>query len=999
MLKLENIVKTYSLGDTEVHALKGVSLQFRRNEFVSVLGPSGCGKTTLLNIVGGLDRYTSGDLSVSGVSTKKFSDGDWDAYRNHSIGFVFQSYNLIPHQTVLANVELALTLSGVSKAERTRRAQEVLTRVGLGDQLKKKPNQMSGGQMQRVAIARALINNPEILLADEPTGALDSTTSEQIMDLLREIAQDKLVIMVTHNPDLAAEYSTRIIRLLDGEVQDDSNPYHGEDEPAVEQAEAKPTRRAAKKARKKRSMSYFTAISLSLNNLMTKKGRTILTSFAGSIGIIGIALILSLSTGINAYINRVQEDTLSSYPITLQAESVDMSALMLTLMGNNAEREENQHPLDKVYGSQITYDLWNDLNSAETTVNNLKAFKAWLDTDDCPLKAYTSAIQYQYSVKPSIYTKDKNGNVFKSDVEQLMQELMQDLYGGVGSVTSSSMYQSAFANFSVWQEMLPGQNGEAVNDLVKGQYDVLAGKWPESYDEIVLIVDKNNEISDLVMYALGLETAEHMTEIMQAALNKQPIDTSEQLAFSYDEILRMQFKMLLQADTYQKNADGSYVDMTESETGRDILYNGSKNAVNLRVVGILRQNADAAAGMLGGGIGYTAALSEYMIEKTAESALIQQQLADKTVDVLSGKPFKPADATEPTDDEKTQAAKDYIAKLSVSEKAMLYTAIMSTPSKAFLDMQVAEILNNTDRATLEQMIITAASEQAGIDAATVEEYFKAMDDATFAGYAAQMLQQYVAEQYAANVQAQLGGLPIEQLAFLLGDSVANGTFTVEQYAFVYDNYVPSLYSESTYEDVLTALGFVDKASPSSIQLYASSFENKDMIAEQITEYNKDKSEDDQITYTDYVAILMSSITTLINAISYVLIAFVAISLVVSSIMIGIITYISVLERTREIGILRAIGASKRDVSRVFNAETLLVGLVAGLMGIGITLLLIIPINAIIHFLTDIPTLGASLPPVGGAILVLISVGMTMFAGLIPSRIAARKDPVEALRSE
>ncbi len=850
-----------------------------------------------------------------------------------------------------------------------------------------------------MASARALINNPEILLADEPTGALDSTTSEQIMDLLREIAQDKLVIMVTHNPDLAAQYSTRIIRLLDGEVLDDSNPYNGEDEPTAELETTKASRRAARKARKKRSMSYFTAISLSLNNLMTKKGRTMLTSFAGSIGIIGIALILSLSTGINAYINQVQEDTLSSYPISLQAESVDMSALMLTLMGNNAEREENKHPLDKVYGSQITYDLWNDLNSAEKTVNNLKAFKAWLDAENCPLKAYTSAIQYQYAVKPSIYTKDKNGNVFKSDVEQLMQELMKDMYGGVGSVTSSSMYQTAFSNISVWQEMLPGQNGEAVNDLVKGQYDVLAGKWPENYNEIVLIVDKNNEISDLVMYALGLETAEHMAEIMQAALNKQPIDTSKQLAFSYDEILKMQFKMLLKADTYQKNADGSYVDMTESETGRDMLYGGSKNAVNLRVVGILRQNADAAAGMLGGGIGYTAALSEYMIEKTGESALIQAQLADKTVDVISGKPFKPADAVEPTIEEKVQAVKDYIAKLNVAEKATLYTAMMSTPSKAFLDMQVADILSNTDRATLEQMIITAASEQAGIDAATVEEYFKGMDDAAFASYATQMLQQYVAEQYAASVQAQLGSLSGEQLAMMLDGSVAGDTITAEQYTYVYDNHVPSPYSDSTYEDVLAALGFVDKSSPSAIQLYASSFENKDMIAEEITKYNKGKSEDDQITYTDYVAILMSSITTIINAISYVLIAFVAISLIVSSIMIGIITYISVLERTREIGILRAIGASKRDVSRVFNAETLLVGLVAGLLGIGITLLLIIPINAIVHYLTEIPTLSASLPPVGAIILVLVSVGMTMFAGLIPSRIAARKDPVEALRSE
>ncbi|MBQ7302865.1 MAG: ABC transporter ATP-binding protein/permease [Clostridia bacterium] len=1000
MLKLENIVKTYALGDTEVHALKGVSLQFRRNEFVSVLGPSGCGKTTLLNIVGGLDRYTSGDLSVNGVSTKKFTDGDWDAYRNHSIGFVFQSYNLIPHQTVLANVELALTLSGVSKAERTRRAKEVLERVGLGDQLKKKPNQMSGGQMQRVAIARALINNPEILLADEPTGALDSTTSEQIMDLLREIAKDKLVIMVTHNPELAEQYSTRIIRLLDGEVQNDSNPYDGEEVVTPAAVDDKVARRAAKKARKKRSMSYFTAISLSLNNLMTKKGRTILTSFAGSIGIIGIALILSLSTGINAYINQVQEDTLSSYPISLQAESVDMSALMLTLMGNNAEKEENAHPLDKVYGSQITYEMWNDLNSAETTLNNLKDFKVWLESENCPLTAYTSAIQYQYAVKPSIYTKDKNGKIVKSDVEQLMQELMKSMYGGVGSVTSSSMYQTAFSNISVWQEMLAGKNGEPVSDLVKGQYDVLAGKWPESYNEIVLIVDKNNEISDLVMYALGLETAEHMEEIMQAALNQQEIDTSNQLAFSYDEILAMEFKMLLEADTYQKNADGSYTDLTATEAGLDILYNGSDKAVKLRVVGILRQNADAAAGMLGGGIGYTAALTDYMIDKTMASDLIAAQLADKTVDVLTGKPFKPAQVPTLTDAEKTQAVKDFIAKLTTAEKATLYAAVMATPSEAYLSAKVTEYLGNTDRAALEQMIIQSYSQQAGVtDTSTIEKYIGEMDDETLFSYAAQMVRQVVTEQYAAAVQAQLGGLSGEQLAMMLDGAVANDTFTAEQYAAIYENHVPSPYSESTYEDTLTALGHVDKSSPAVIQLFASSFENKDMIAEAIADYNVGKHEDDQITYTDYVALLMSSITTIINAISYVLIAFVAISLVVSSIMIGIITYISVLERTREIGILRAIGASKRDVSRVFNAETLLVGLVAGLMGIGITLLLIIPINIIIRALTEISTLGASLPPVGAAVLVGVSVVMTMVAGLIPARVAARKDPVEALRSE
>ena len=553
MLQLTNITKEYTLGDTRVQALRGVDLRFRRHEFVSVLGPSGCGKTTLLNIIGGLDRYTDGDLSVNGVSTKQFADADWDGYRNHSIGFVFQSYNLIPHQTVLANVELALTLSGVSKAERTRRAKEVLERVGLGDQLKKKPNQMSGGQMQRVAIARALINDPEILLADEPTGALDSVTSTQIMELLQAIAHDKLIIMVTHNPELAEQYSSRIIRLLDGRVVDDSAPYDGESEteaaPVLDRAALKAKKKAEKKARRTRSMSYGTAISLSLNNLMTKKGRTFLTSFAGSIGIIGIALILSLSTGINTWINTVQEDTLSSYPITLQAESVDMTALMVSLMGNNAADAENAHELDKVYGSQVTYDMWNSLNSAETTTNNLKAFKAWMETEDCPLSAYTSAVKYTYDLSLGVYTKALDGQIIKSDVQKLMEELMAEVYGTGGSFSSSSMYQNAFSTMTVWQEMLPGKDGEAVSELLKEQYDVLAGEWPNAYNEIVLVVDERNEISDLVLYALGLESAEDMKAIMQAALNGEEIDTAEQQSWTYDEILTMEFKLILAADT------------------------------------------------------------------------------------------------------------------------------------------------------------------------------------------------------------------------------------------------------------------------------------------------------------------------------------------------------------------------------------------------------------------------------------------------------------------
>ena len=999
MLQLTNITKEYALGDTRVQALRGVDLRFRRHEFVAVLGPSGCGKTTLLNIIGGLDRYTDGDLSVNGVSTKQFADADWDGYRNHSIGFVFQSYNLIPHQTVLANVELALTLSGVSKAERTRRAKEVLERVGLGDQLKKKPNQMSGGQMQRVAIARALINDPEILLADEPTGALDSVTSTQIMELLQEIAHDKLIIMVTHNPELAEQYSSRIIRLLDGRVVDDSDPYDGEPEleaaPVLDRAALKAKKKAQKKARRTRSMSYATAISLSLNNLMTKKGRTFLTSFAGSIGIIGIALILSLSTGINAWINTVQEDTLSSYPITLEAESVDMTALMVSLMGNNAEKEENAHALDKVYGSQIMYEMWNSLNTAETMTNNLTDFKAWLQSEDCPLADHTSAVKYTYDLSLGVYTKALDGKIIKSDVQKLMEELMAEAYGTGGSVSSSAMYQNAFSTMTVWQEMLPGKDGATVSELLKEQYDVLAGEWPDAYNEIVLVVNERNEISDLVLYALGLESVEDMKTVMQAAMNGEEIDTTEQQSWSYDEILAMEFKLILAADTWQKNADGTYTDLGATDTGLELLYNGSDKAVPLKVAGILRKNPDATAGMMTGSIGYTAALSDYMMEEALTRDIVKAQLEKTDVDVFTGLPFKTED-NEPTDAEKAQKAKAYFATLSAAEKARIYTAIQSVPSELYLQTAIQQAMAGMTRADVEKMMIAAYAQQMGVtDTSAVESYIRDMDDETLFGYAAMAIREQTTQQYAQQMQQQLAAMSAEALAAAFDAT----SYTDEQYVGFYDTYLPSQFSESSQEENLKLLGYVDKESPASIQLYAATFADKDAISEAIADYNVGKDEADQITYTDYMALMMSSITTILNAITYVLIAFVAISLVVSSIMIGIITYISVLERTREIGILRAIGASKRDVSRVFNAETLLVGLVSGMLGIGITLLLTIPINLIVHALTGIMTLNAVLPWKGAVILVILSMALTLIAGLIPARVAARKDPVEALRSE
>ncbi len=999
MLRLTDIVKEYAIGDTKVTALKGVDLCFRRHEFVSVLGPSGCGKTTLLNIIGGLDRYTSGDLSVNGISTTRFSDADWDSYRNHSIGFVFQSYNLIPHQTVLANVELALTLSGVSRAERTRRAKEVLERVGLGDQLRKKPNQMSGGQMQRVAIARALVNDPEILLADEPTGALDSATSVQIMELLQEIAKDKLILMVTHNPELAERYSTRIIRLLDGRVVDDSAPYSGEEETAAEPAAPMPKadrakKREQKKLRRTRSMSYPTAVSLSLNNLMTKKGRTLLTSFAGSIGIIGIALILSLSSGIKAYIDRVQEDTLSSYPITLEAESVDMSSLMLSLMGDHAGKEENAHALDRVYGSQVTYDMWNSLNTAETTENDLKSFKQWMDEGH--LNKYVSAVRYGYDLPLNIYTKDTEGNIIRSDVQELMNELMKTVYGEGGTIGSSSLYKNAFSTLSVWQEMLPDKDGNGVSALLKEQYDVLAGRWPTAYNELVLVVDSRNEISDLVLYALGLQSTEDMKNIMQAAINGEEIDTSKPLSFSYEDILKMEFKLLPQDAVWQKNADGQYTDLTTTEAGLSYLYEGSDKAIPLKVVGILRQDADAASGMMTGAIGYTAALADHLIASSSSSALITAQLNDPKTDILTGLPFRSDKDAEPTAAEKAEQTRAYFAKLSAAEKAELYVKIRSVPTDAYLDAAVAQAMNGLDRKQLEESMIKAYAEQMGVaDTSSLESYIRDMDDETLFAYARQSIRESVTKTHAETVQKQMAGMSSAALAAAF-DTTA---FTEEEYASFYDTYVPSPYSASTYEDNLKLLGFVDREQPTSIDLYAKTFADKDAISDAISAYNKDKAEEQQITYTDYVKLLMSSITTILSAITYVLIAFVAISLVVSSIMIGIITYISVLERTREIGILRAIGASKRDVSRVFNAETLLVGLTAGVMGIGITLLLTLPINAIVHHLTGIMTLNAVLPWKGAVLLVVISMVLTVVAGLIPAKIAARKDPVEALRSE
>ncbi len=1017
MLVLKNIVKDYDAGGGAVQALRGVNLAFRDNEFVAVLGPSGCGKTTLLNIIGGLDHYTSGNMSVDGKSTELFGDRDWDTYRNHRIGFVFQNYNLIPHQSVLSNVELALTISGVSKAERKKRAEEALEKVGLKEQIRKKPNQLSGGQMQRVAIARALVNDPEILLADEPTGALDSATSVQVMDILKDIASDRLVIMVTHNPDLAETYATRIIRLLDGEVQSDSNPYTADNE-----AEEKPP----EPRRKYPSMSFLTALSLSFKNLLTKKTRTFMVSFAGSIGIIGIALILSVSAGVQAYIDRVQQDTLASYPITLQAETVDMASLMTTFAEENGAGD---HPLDKVYENPIIEDLTASLANAETNRNNLTDFQKFLKSD-VGLKRYTSAVQYGYNINPAVYTEDTDGKIVKSDTNELMMNLMM----GDGSGGGISELRDTFGGgtgFSVWEELLPGSDGTGINSVLKQQYDLLYGKWPDKFNEVVLVVDEHNEISDLVLYALGLRTEDEMREAANLEAHREngdAADTGEtssaavssssssaassaagdgdrsesetdgkrkETGWSYADICALKLKLILPADCYQKQKNGVYVDLRLTDTGVSYLYDNDETSTEIKIAGVIRPNKDAVASMLSGGIGYTAALADYIIDRTASKQVVTDQLASTGTDVLTGLPFENGDDDTMPDSEKAEKFNAYRKSLTPAKKAELYTSISSIPNAEMLDSAAKQAVEGKTREEKIQTLITAMARQMNVDSETVQSYVNKMSDEDLDKSVAAVAKEAAAASYAAEVAARLGAMTTDQLAGMLDAA----QFTEEQAALYYDSFMPNTVSPSTYEDNLEKIGYIDKSKPAQINLYATSFENKEGISDRIAAYNEGVSEEDKITYTDYVALMMSSISTIINAISYVLIAFVAISLIVSSIMIGIITYISVLERTKEIGVLRAIGASKRDISRVFNAETLIIGFMAGLIGILTTLLLLIPINIILHKLTGIGILSARLPAVAAVILVGISMLLTFIAGLIPSGIAAKKDPVIALRSE
>ena len=867
MLELKNITKDYLSGEQTVHALKGIDIEFRKSEFVSILGPSGCGKTTLLNIIGGLDRYTSGDLIINGKSTKKFKDRDWDAYRNHSVGFVFQNYNLIPHQSVLANVELSLTLSGIGKRERRKRAKKALEDVGLGEQINKRPNQLSGGQMQRVAIARALVNDPDIILADEPTGALDTETSVQVMEILKKISEDRLIIMVTHNPDLADKYSSRIVKAIDGKIISDSNPFTEKDRREEEGKEFKTG---------KTSMSFLTALSLSLNNLMTKKGRTFLTAFAGSIGIIGIALILSLSNGVQVYIDKLQQDTLSSYPLTIQEESVDMNSMFSEFM----EQQDKEYDDDRIHVTSVIDDTVSMISN-QVKKNNLTEFKKFLDSNQT-IKDNSSDIQYGYDVDVCAYRVEDN-NIYTQVNPSTMQEIQDEIQkeaSNDSAIMGVSM-STSFPTADVWTELMNNQ------ELLDSQYNVVAGHWPQNENEVVLVLSEEGKITDYSLYALGVKDKQELKDKLKQISDGKTVESSDEESFSPEDFIGTKYRILLNTDFYQKQGT-RWIDMS-----KDTTYLNSKlaNAKEVTLVGVVEPTQEAAATsatLAFGGIGYKKELTDYLVENNKLQQIAVEQKANENINVFTGLEF---------------------------------------------------ITNTQDAAT-------------GMEMMTKEEQMAIMN------------------------------------------------MSPEEISQLIKNYSDN--ANATLKGNLKKLGVCDTETPSMVSIYPKDFKSKDVITAEIEKYNqqmRDEGKDENvITYSDILKIMMNSVTTMVNMISYVLIAFVAISLVVSSIMIGIITYISVLERIKEIGILRAIGASKRDISRVFNAETVIVGFCAGIIGIGVSILLILPINLIIKNSAGVEHL-AKLPVIGACILVLISMVLTTIAGLIPSKVASKKDPVEALRTE
>ena len=889
VLELKGITKDYASGENVVHALKGISVTFRDREFVSILGQSGCGKTTLLNIIGGLDQYTRGDLVINGRSTKSYRDRDWDTYRNHSVGFVFQSYNLIPHQTVLANVEMALLLSGTPKAERRRRAEEALRRVGLGDHLKKRPNQLSGGQMQRVAIARAIVNDPEIILADEPTGALDTDTSVEVMEILKELSRDRLVIMVTHNPQLAEEYSDRIVRIKDGLITSDSDPV----DPARERLTQEQIQEhaVADACKGKRSMSFLSALSLSFNNLMTKKGRTFLTAFAGSIGIIGIALILSLSDGTQNYIKDTEESTMGSYPLTINATSMDMASMMTSMMGTSDELS-SANESGAVESKDLVTDMVSGLANGATE-NDMEAIKAWLDTNPGDIDALTTAIEYTYATPINVYKSDTSKGVEQVNPSTVLEALGIAM-GDTQNEMMSSMSGGSGSAYDVWRELLPNR------DTWERDYDVVAGRMPEAWNEVVIYVDKNDRISDYTLYALGLMDQSELRGMMADVIAGEKVEAAETTTYTYDDLMDLTFKLLPESEKYAEQADGTWADMSDDAAYMTDAVNA---ADELKVVGIVRPTEDNSSGSNWGSVLYTPELVEHLIEEEDASPAVQAQEATPGTDIFTGLPFE--------------------------------------ENTVSLSMDAIEL-----------MIGQMPSDQA----TQLTEYIDGL---------------------------RADGMSDEDIAAAFSEQMAAQT----------DN--------ATYEGNLEILGKASLDDPSSISIYPVDFEAKEEIDQLIDDYNEQIRQDGEgteIQYTDIVGMLMSSVTTIVNALTYILIAFVAISLVVSSIMIGIITYISVLERTKEIGILRAIGASKKDVSRIFTAETFIIGLVSGVLGIVVTVLLDIPVNAIIYQVAGVENL-AAVPLGAGVVLVLISVGLSFLAGLAPSRMAAKKDPVTALRTE
>lgn len=1092
MLELKNITKVYDTNGFRQEALKGVSINFRKHEFVSILGQSGSGKTTLLNIIGGLDQYTSGNLVINGVATNEYNDRDWDVYRNRRIGFIFQNYNLIPHQTILANVELALTLSGVSKKERRGRAIEALEKVGLVQHIAKKPNQLSGGQMQRVAIARALINNPDIILADEPTGALDSNTAESVMETIREISKDKLIIMVTHNPEIAEKYSSRIIQLKDGVVVSDTHPYTDDDVLRDCGCDVAPLSNRSKK--RKHSMGFMTALSLSLKNLMSKRGRTMLTSLAGSIGIIGIALVLAVSTGVQNYIDAVQQDTLSSFPIQIEKETTDMGALMGSLMavsGNNGEDKSNR---TEVYGNPVMYKMMKTMLNADVNTNNLEKLKLYIDAHHDQFTQYTSAIQYGYKIDLNVYATDPNGVYAKADFTDLLSGVME---GGAMMSGISSMLQES-GGMTVWQELLTKPDSNEISPLISDQYDLIHGKWPSNADELLLVVNSNNEISDVTLYALGLVDRQTMMNATLAAMmgkEDNGWDKYEGKSWTYDDICNIPLKMILPTDYYQyDDSTKTWVDISENQALLNSVIDKGKE---LHIVGIVKPSEDATAAFLNGAICYTSALTQYYMEALNASDMVKAQRESLEYNIINGLPFVLKDTAELSDSEKVTAFRDYVAGLSDGEKALLYENILATPSENFIQDTINQILATYQDKTVDEIIndiIEGYADQLGYSGTLIKDMLSGYNKDDLLKILEQTAREMIVAQYKENAKAAIDdilsipspeeiamlrpmvmseiyksinsssltdaqreqamreiniGLVATRLAEATGIDMAQALaivqnlasddfqkalnnaideLVIEYYArfgggttdrnrkiaaaleqylqgvsdadivFYYNTHMPSGVSPESFNEVIKKLGVKTPESPDFIYMYPIDFESKDSLSNMISEYNQNVGDEDKIEYMDIAAMLMSSVSDIITAISVILIGFISISLVVSSIMIGIITYISVLERTKEIGILRAVGASKKDISRVFNAETVIVGLLAGIVGIATTLLLCIPINAIARAVTGISALTASLPWYG-YLLILLSVGLTLIAGLIPARMAARKDPVEALRAE